>query len=53
MGKKIIDYVSICIGGGMWGSVVGIYTEPSRRVFTEKMPLCWVVKEVWIYENEF
>lgn len=43
MGKKIIDNVSTCIAGGMWGSIVGIYTEQSRKVFVEKIPLCRVI----------
>lgn len=33
----------------MWGGIVGIYRELSGKVFIEKMPLCRVIKEVWIY----
>lgn len=36
MGKKVIDYVNICICGGMWGGVVGICIELSRKGFVWK-----------------
>ena len=36
VGKKVIDYVNICICGGMWGGDVGICIELSRKGFVWK-----------------